>query len=65
MAKHRQTDQRAVATLDQVLLELFAGQLLLEPVAAKRPGEPARHPTSGRSPRKKAKAGPRDKTEAG
>ena len=42
MAKRRRRDQGMAAELDQVLLELFASQLLLEPVAAKRPGEEVR-----------------------
>ena len=64
MAKRRQTDQRAAAQLDQVLLALFAGQLLLEPAEAKLPGDPAVRPAAARSPRK-AKPSRRNKSKAG
>jgi hypothetical protein len=63
MAKHRRTDQEAAVALDQVLLELFAGQLLLEPAEAKRPGEPGVRPAAARSP--KAKSSRKGKGEAG
>ena len=60
MAKRRRTDRGTAAELDQVLLELFAGQLLLEPAAAKLPREPALHPAAVPSlARAKAKQGNR------
>jgi hypothetical protein len=62
MTKRREVDRGKVTDIDQVLLELLAGQLLLE--RAKLPGDPPPHPTSGRSPRK-AKAGQKDKNKAG
>ncbi len=46
MAKRREVDRGAVADIDQVLLELFAGQLLLE--RAPGPEEPAARPALAR-----------------
>jgi hypothetical protein len=53
MAKRREVDRGAVAAIDQVLLELFAGQLLLE--RAPGPEEPAARPALAR-PAAKARA---------
>jgi hypothetical protein len=52
MAKRRRTDRGTAAKLDQVLLELFAGQLLLEPAEAKLPGERAVRPVTAYGRRK-------------
>jgi hypothetical protein len=46
MAKRREVDRGKVADIDQVLLELFAGQLLLERAAG--PEEPAARPALAR-----------------
>ena len=59
MAKRRRKDHGAAAQLDQVLLELFAGQLLLEPAAAKLPGNPAVRPVAA-----SAKGMPRNRPPA-
>ena len=48
MAKRRRTDQGTVVDLDQVLLELFAGQRLLEPAEVKLPDNPAVRPVAAR-----------------
>jgi hypothetical protein len=61
--KRRQTDRGAVAALDQVLLGLSAGQLLLEPVTAKRPGEPALRPVAAQ-PAASAEGTPRKRPPA-
>jgi hypothetical protein len=53
MAKRREVDRGKVADIDQVLLELFAGQLLLE--RAVGPEEPAARPARAR-PAAKASA---------
>ena len=53
MAKRREVDQGEVPDIDQVLLELFAGQLLLE--RAPGPEEPAARPALAR-PAAKASA---------
>jgi hypothetical protein len=53
MAKHREVERGEVADIDQVLLELFAGQLLLERAAASE--EPAARPALAR-PAAKASA---------
>ena len=63
MAKRRQTDREKTADLDQILLELFAGQLLLEPAEAKLPGEPAVRPVAVR-PAASAKGKPRNRPPA-
>jgi hypothetical protein len=49
MAKHRRMDHEAAAALDQMLLELFAGQLLLEPAGTKRSVDPAVRPVGARA----------------
>ena len=54
MAKRRAGDRGKVADIDQILLELFAGQLLLERAAG--PEEPVSRPARARSA---AKAGGR------
>jgi hypothetical protein len=54
MAKRRQVEQEAVLDIDQVLLELFAGQLLLE----RAPGPEAPAPCPAKV-RPVAKAGTR------
>ena len=46
MAKRRRTDREKITDLNQILLALFAGQLLLEPAEAKPPGAPAVHPAA-------------------
>jgi hypothetical protein len=53
MAKRREVDRGKVADIDQVLLELFAGQLLLERAAG--PEEPVSRPALAR-PAAKASA---------
>ncbi len=53
MAKRRDVDRGDMADIDQVLLELFAGQLLLERAAG--PEEPAARPILAR-PAAKASA---------
>jgi hypothetical protein len=53
MAKHRGVDCKVTADVDQVLLELFAGQLLLERAAG--PEEPVSRPALAR-PAAKARA---------
>jgi hypothetical protein len=61
--KRRQTDRGAAAALDQVLLELFVGQLLLEPAEAKLPGGPAVRPAAAR-PAGGAQGPPRNRLPA-
>jgi hypothetical protein len=53
MAKRREVDRGKVADIDQILLELFAGQLLLERAAG--PEEPVSRPALAR-PAAKARA---------
>ena len=53
MAKRREVDQRKLADIDEVLLELFVGQLLLE--RAVGPEEPVSRPALAR-PAAKASA---------
>ena len=64
MAKRRQTDPEAAAALDQVLLGLFAGQLLLgRAEATVLPEDPAMRPAATR-PSKGAKGKPRNRPPA-
>jgi hypothetical protein len=61
MAKRRAGDRGKVADIDQILLELFAGQLLLEPAAG--PAEPVARPaakTNARGRKRPAASGSRD-----
>jgi hypothetical protein len=53
MAKDREVDRGKVADIDQILLELFAGQLLLERAATQE--EPVSRPALAR-PAAKARA---------
>ncbi len=53
MAKDREVDRGKVAAIDQILLELFAGQLVLERAAG--PEEPVSRPALAR-PAAKANA---------
>lgn len=64
MVKRREVEREEAPDIDQVLLELFAGQLLLAPAEAKLPDDSAVRPTPGPPPRK-ATAGQRGKSKAG
>ena len=57
MAKRREVGRGKVAAIDQVLLELFAGQLLLERAAG--PEEPVSRPALARPAAKASARQPR------